>query len=379
MIKLSKYFTLKLLNGVNHIMITMKPMKKIQAVLCAFGLFMGAVFPLFANFFITWVPGKKVPFIIGCFIAGYLVGMFGFFIIRTVLKHIDRYYKKTLFDKLGIADLNKSTQRNDLLLDMMAEFEELINNFAGIIKKENERLKTLSITDSLTSLYNHKYFFEYCQNLLHSGCRQFSLLFCDIDHFKVINDVHGHTTGDLVLKEIGNIIRKVSGENCKVFRYGGEEFAVILENFTPEMALRTAEKMRIKINSTKLMQECSGYSPITISIGISSYPRDAVNIESLVDKADRAMYYSKRNGRNQCCVYSPDLEIAADKNTVELLKQEMLLNSVYTLVAAIDAKDSYTEKHSASVVKYSLALAESVGMSDSEKYSLRIPSSKAHP
>ena len=105
----------------------LKPMTKIMIALCVFGISMGMFFPIYAGFFIEWVPGKRVPFVLGCLIAGLIVGMFGFLMVRFILIIIDNYYKKILADKLGMSHFTPKEGKKDLLLTMKADFEELLN------------------------------------------------------------------------------------------------------------------------------------------------------------------------------------------------------------------------------------------------------------
>ena len=239
-------------------------------------------------------------------------------------------------------------------------------------KKENESLKNLSITDDLTSIYNHRYFYECFDDRIGRGCKQLTLFFCDIDHFKMINDLNGHIVGDLVLREIAVILKESVGAAGDVFRYGGEEFVILVDNLRSEEAFKLAETVRLKVANSKILEQKSGYFPVTISIGIARYLIDAMNGEALVKSADMAMYYAKQNGRNQCQVYDSELPEKLAKQSLEFSKQEMLLESAYTLAAIIDAKDKYTEKHSESVIKFSLRLAEKLRMSDKDKYVLKI-------
>lgn len=287
----------------------MKPMKKILVVLCTFGLSMGAAFPFYSGFFIIWVPEKKMAFILGCLIAGLIVGVFGYLVIKIILKQIDNYYKNILMNKLGIDSSIIKSEEKDILLVMRKEFEQLLDRFAEVMKKEKEYLENRSITDGLTSLYNHRYYFEYFNKKVSEGCGQVVILFCDIDNFKIVNDTYGHLTGDIVLKNIGCIIKDLAEESDCIFRYGGEEFVVLLGNCNKDEAYSIAERLRMKVMNSNLIYYCSNGNPVTISIGIASYPHDAKNAEELIDKADKAMYCAKRSGRNQCKVYDASQEL----------------------------------------------------------------------
>ena len=238
-------------------------------------------------------------------------------------------------------------------------------------KKENEELKINSNTDFLTSAYNHKYYFECISNMIIEGHSHISVLFCDIDKFKLTNDTYGHKTGDLLLIEIAKIMKDEIKNNGMVFRYGGEEFVIILWDYTIEEAFIEAEIIRNKVAKSGKLQQYIDYFPITISIGISSYPTHALDAASLIQKADIAMYYSKQNGRNQCTTYRTDLNDFF-KSSKEFSKKELVMDSALSLSEAVDAKDDYTGKHSKMVSRYSILIAEKLNFTEEEKNILRI-------
>jgi diguanylate cyclase (GGDEF)-like protein/putative nucleotidyltransferase with HDIG domain len=280
--------------------------------------------------------------------------------------------------KVEIAKMVKANKLSPVKIEGPDEIIDLAETFNWMTtaliehKEENESLKTLTITDGLTNLYNHRYFYEYFEEKTKNKNTNLAILFCDIDNFKVINDTHGHLIGDFILKKIGEIIKDEVSEVDGIFRYGGEEFVLLFEEVSKEKAFSIAESIRIKISKAKEIQKYAKFFPVTISIGIASYPEDSLNAEVLVERADAAMYHAKQKGRNQCQFYTHNLENHIMKDSEEHGKREMILNSVYALTAAIDAKDTYTEKHSELVAKYALNLAEKVNLTDSEKYSIRI-------
>lgn len=284
-----------------------KPMKMVKTVLCIFGLLMGAIFPIYAGFFIKWVPEKKLAFCIGCLVAGYTVGLFSFYIVKTILFKIDNYYKLTLLGQLGVKNVINAEKEDDIILNMKSEFEELIKNYAALVKSESEYLLKLSVTDCLTLVYNHKYLYEYFEKKISEGITSMALLFCDIDHFKLINDTYGHIKGDLVLQEVAKIIRETTNGSDGVFRYGGEEFVVLLDNHSCKEAFYIAEKIRLKIYNSNVIKSYCNSEILSISIGLAVYPYDGENIDTLIDKADKAMYHVKESGRNRCEIYNPEI------------------------------------------------------------------------
>lgn len=277
----------------------------------------------------------------------------------------------------------KSMERENLLIHTTIsgpnEIMSLAKSFNHMVdsiyehKKENDALKASSNLDSLTSAYTHKYYFESLNKKIAEGHKQISVLFCDIDKFKLTNDTYGHGTGDLILIEIAKIMKNETKNDGMVFRYGGEEFVIILWDYTSEEAFIKAEKIREKISKSYTLQKYVDYFPITISVGISSYPNHGLDAANLIQNADIAMYYSKQNGRNKCTLYSNNLDNFF-KNLKEFSKKELVMDSALSLSEAVDAKDHYTGKHSKMVSKYSILIAEKLNFTNEEKNTLRIGS-----
>ena len=129
-----------------------------------------------------------------------------------------------------------------------------------------------------------------------------SFLMIDLDYFKKYNDQFGHVAGDIVLKTVAKILDDSFGQPGNIVcRYGGEEFCVLLPDCTKENAKQLAEKVRKKIEQEKIVlrrQETN----ITVSIGVSTFPKDAQMKEELIYKADHALYRAKEEGRNRVCI-----------------------------------------------------------------------------
>lgn len=159
-----------------------------------------------------------------------------------------------------------------------------------------------AIKDGLTGLYRRHYFDTRleaeCSRSRRSGA-PLSLLFLDVDHFKSINDRYGHSTGDIVLKEVAATIAKFVVAPALAGRYGGEEFVVLLPEISKTLALEIAEEIRRAIEALSLA--CLNQK-ITISGGLATYPEDATMASDLTARADNALYDSKKNGRNRVTV-----------------------------------------------------------------------------
>lgn len=165
-----------------------------------------------------------------------------------------------------------------------------------------ERLEGLSITDGLTELYNYRYFrIRLRQEMLRARrfFAPFSLLLLDIDYFKKVNDTYGHLVGDHFLRELSRVFVTNSREIDQVFRYGGEEFAIILPRTGTREAFVLAERLRRRVAGQVFSAEGIGIS-VTISAGISTYRGEPNWEESdLVQRADQALYLAKARGRNR--------------------------------------------------------------------------------
>lgn len=164
-----------------------------------------------------------------------------------------------------------------------------------------EQLRNLAITDGLTGLFNHRYFME-CLIKKINYCRKnnsfFSLLMIDVDEFKSYNDKFGHVAGDSVLRKLGMILSHKVENIGQAFRYGGEEFTVILPGYPYAEAYKVAEDIRRSIALTYF-----GYRKITVSIGLAQYPIHALDYEELIEFADKGLYLAKSSGKNQVCFF----------------------------------------------------------------------------
>ena len=176
------------------------------------------------------------------------------------------------------------------------------------ISINRERLKTLGLMDPLTGVNNRRFFDQRLVEEVTSVIRanaEISCLFIDIDHFKKINDNYGHQTGDKILKEVAQIIRELVRSTDVVARYGGEEFTVLLSHKGKQKASEIAERIRKTIAERIFTVPQHGDIMVTTSIGINSlntteHDGDVNDIASLfVERADRALYQAKNNGRNR--------------------------------------------------------------------------------
>lgn len=165
---------------------------------------------------------------------------------------------------------------------------------------QNLEARTLSYVDEVTGLYNQRYLPIALDHEIGRAKRdnsQFSLLFLDIDYFKMVNDGRGHQVGSRLLLELGKILRGQVRGCDYAFRYGGDEFIVLLGNSNAEASKKVAERIRKAVESTTFSVEGHNLN-LTVSIGLACYPEHAHTASGLIQIADQAMYYGKRKSRN---------------------------------------------------------------------------------
>jgi len=244
----------------------------------------------------------------------------------------------------------------ELVMSMATQAGAIIENaqlYSQAVNKAN--------TDGLTGLYNHRHFHERVDHEIARGSRfgtTFSLIMLDIDLFKAYNDIHGHLAGDEILRRVAFCI-KTSIRNLDIaFRYGGEEFTVIL----PETRLDDSFKVAERIRKTIASKASSKAPPITASIGVANWPIDGVMKEEIISSADSALYRAKQTGRNRTYLSSDVSKPSTPLVGVELEAQSRALSIIYALAATVDAKDHYTYGHSKKVSDYAVSLGETIGL-----------------
>ncbi|HSH12397.1 MAG TPA: sensor domain-containing diguanylate cyclase [Desulfurivibrionaceae bacterium] len=191
------------------------------------------------------------------------------------------------------------------------EILELITTQVAIkieLAQAHERLGLLATTDGLSGLANHRAFQHGFEVMLQRAKRnrtRLCLLMGDLDHFKQINDTHGHPFGDLVLREVAKIISESVRTVDLAARYGGEEFAIVLENCDATGGHQLAERIRESIGALAL--DWGGTEPVrpTISLGLAIFPEDCDTKDQLIERADQALYRAKHRGRNRTVIWLP--------------------------------------------------------------------------
>ncbi|WP_027851441.1 sensor domain-containing diguanylate cyclase [Marinospirillum insulare] len=171
------------------------------------------------------------------------------------------------------------------------------------IRAKQAELTKQASTDPLTQLYNRRYFLVEASHLVEKAQQNtshLSVMMLDIDHFKAINDQHGHKTGDLVLIQVANLFNTLSREQDLIARFGGEEFVILLPSADSNAAKECAERIRQGIEAHSIVIDEKTNLKITISIGVAEMNiANQESIESTINRADEALYLAKAQGRNQ--------------------------------------------------------------------------------
>jgi diguanylate cyclase (GGDEF)-like protein len=250
------------------------------------------------------------------------------------IRHIPILDGEALVGIVSIRDLTHFYQNK--LESEYSEAREMIDSLKQLVHLSTDEVldtlfseinhyKELSLTDHLTGLYNKRYFMRRLQEEAARAVRyrqELSIIFCDIDHFKKINDNYGHHAGDEVLKQVGTLLAGGMGDlkvvsrlrkSDIIARYGGEEFVVILPETAPENAVVAAGKMRTTIEQRPFQFNGTTVT-VTMSFGVAGIC-DAVKApEDLISRADAAMYRAKQNGRNRVELYNDETDSGLKQN-----------------------------------------------------------------
>ncbi len=223
------------------------------------------------------------------------------------------------------------------------------------------RIERLAITDMMTGVFNRRYFDERLSEEISRDTRYggtFSLVIFDLDRFKNYNDTYGHRVGDELLQQVAQAAKESVRSADLVFRYGGDEFALLLPETTPRDAATVCERLRARL-ATRMQVGGTG---LTLSLGVATWPDDGNTMSEIVRASDEALYYSKRFGGNRVSVFSDIHSLASGTAQTRPGDGESALNAARALVAAVDAKDHYTAPHSLLVAAYATALARAAAV-----------------
>jgi diguanylate cyclase (GGDEF)-like protein len=234
--------------------------------------------------------------------------------LLRLLTHLE-YSEEEALAILGAAVLHRQTLHSLLGRDVgtrVALFDHLVGVDRRILNPKIieipafERIERSAVTDHLTGLYNRLYFDARLKTEVGRARRfgqHLSLLFLDLDDFKAVNDSAGHPAGDLVLREVGRLIVEQIRDIDIGARYGGEEFAIILPETPRSGAYVVAERLRRQVAGSFRRRGAAKIPRTTISGGLATFPEDAEDADTLIERADSALYRAKRAGKNAINIY----------------------------------------------------------------------------
>jgi diguanylate cyclase (GGDEF)-like protein len=213
-----------------------------------------------------------------------------------------------------LAVLSLHNSKLDLLPDSSISFLRVLCDYAAIALHNAAQVKLihdLSITDDCTGLFNARYLYNMIEEEIAAAGpapdsrvvsitprRPFSLLFLDLDHFKSVNDTHGHLVGTRLLSEIGGTIKRTLGPENAGFRYGGDEFVALLRGLNKADATLLAQRLREDLNSATFLTANGLSLNVTASFGLATFPEDGDNLHAIIRSADAMMYVAKEQGRD---------------------------------------------------------------------------------
>lgn len=263
---------------------------------------------------------------------------------------------------------------NDLaLIAMFFLVTWTLGFYVKLEKSHIQYLMDYANVDGLTGANNHRYFYECLEDLCEHRKKnktQLSLLMLDLDYFKKYNDMYGHSRGDELLKEIADILRDNLRANDLLFRYGGDEFCIILPDTDKENACNIANQIREAVyNYDCYGKEYLENGKMTISIGVSTYDSENENYKDFIENTDMALYRAKFLRRNKVEVYSSIFEQVKEINNgnTNLLEE---IKPLKTLITVINSRDTYTFMHIERVYNYCGIIADYFKLSDEDKKSL---------
>lgn len=214
---------------------------------------------------------------------------------------------------LNLSDKESGGSFNEADLNILASFANIASLMIerSWVLERSFMLEKLSVTDHLTGLYNHRYLRSRLEEELNRSSRgslSLSIIFLDIDHFKIYNDLCGHLAGDAALRKTADILKAFVRDMDIVVRYGGEEFCIVLPDTSKDDAVVVAERIRHEFEREKFANEENlPMGTLTASIGVATYPEDGHTFTTLIHSADLALYRAKANGRNRVELGHPAL------------------------------------------------------------------------
>lgn len=204
--------------------------------------------------------------------------------------------------EMGINDyMTMPVDRNEMTARVRTQIRR--KRYQDALKAQYQKSVSMAVTDGLTGLYNRHFLNNHLTNMVRRALgdkKNLSVMIMDMDHFKMVNDTHGHDAGDRVLKQLAQVILNTSRATDLVARFGGEEFVVLMPETDEKAALNAANRVREAVEKVPfVIDEAGATIQKTISIGLANLHPDGDSAESLMKRADEALYGAKHSGRNQ--------------------------------------------------------------------------------
>ncbi|MGI8632083.1 MAG: bifunctional diguanylate cyclase/phosphohydrolase [Solirubrobacterales bacterium] len=303
---------------------------------------------------------KRTVFIAAILAAFTLAFIVNLLLGRAVLNPLDRLRAATHQIREGATETRLNWKRKDEIGVLARDFDLM----AEELQEVHGHLETLALKDPLTGLLNHRAFQERLAAELRRAERErylVSIVALDVDYFKQLNDRWGHAAGDKALRSLAQAIKGELRPSDICGRVGGDEFVLGIVRSDADDAEQVVERLRETVAS---MEVGPAGETMTISAGISEFPKHSLAQEELMHLADGAMYWAKSHGRNRTFIYTSENDFALSaQEAAERVTRESLVNTVHALAKAVDAKDGYTHSHSQRVSRYGATLARRLGMS----------------
>jgi len=280
--------------------------------------------------------------------------------IRSII-YLPLIAKGEVIGSFTVASRNPNAygQRHITLLEQLASQIAMSIENSQLYAKAEEKARI----DELTGLLNRRSLDEQMTSEINRHSRYggvFSLIILDLDGFKAFNDNYGHLAGDKLLGKIGSIMRNAIRSTDQAFRYGGDEFAILLPNTSIDAATQVAERIRKQLPA----KVKTGYIPITASFGLATWPADGMSANEVIAAADAALYQAKRKGGNRSHCASGSL-LPAEGTAVsagDIQHDGETLSAIYALAETVDARDNHSQSHWKRVKEYAVLLGRALNL-----------------
>ncbi len=319
------------------------------------------------NSVLEGLPWSKETF------SSWLVGGSSMFIIGITIGQFMHLRKQLMLKNEQLLDTHLELQAShEALTDAYEEtrcLEEELRANNEALSQANRQLAELATLDPLTKALNHRALMETLErDLAHARRHQrpYTVILCDIDHFKALNDSYGHPVGDMILQEFTHVVRDLLRAEDNIGRWGGEEFILLLPDTPLAGAETVAERLRATIASHSF--QIGGGIHLTCSVGVAVFPDHAHERALLLDAADKAMYAAKHLGRNQVRMAHDTAvqEMAVQRETGDSRDEQALMGTVKALADMLAARDRYTGEHTSSVGTLAMQIALALGLGAAE-------------